>query len=134
MSIRYLLDTTIVIAALRRHGLELRDRLASESTRISTSSITAMELEYGVAKSSDPARNRAATERVLALVEVLPFDRRAAEHAGEIRAELAQHGTPIGAYDVLIAGAARSSGLILVTNNTREFERVPGLRVEDWTG
>lgn len=133
MSIRYLLDTNIVIFALRRGAPELRDRLARESARLATSTITAMELEYGAAKSSDAARNRAATSRMLALVEILPFDRRAAEHAGEIRADLARQGTPIGGYDVLIAGAARSAGLILVTNNTREFERVPGLQLEDWT-
>jgi len=134
VSIRYLLDTNIIIFALRRGSPTLRDRLAQESARIATSSITAMELEYGVAKSSDPARNRTATDSLLALVDVHPFDRRAAEHAGEIRADLARAGTPIGAYDVLIAGAARSAGLILVTNNTREFERVDGLQLDDWSG
>ena len=64
---------------------------------------------------------------------MLPFDASAAQHAGEIRARLSTAGTPIGGYDVLIAGHARSAGLTVVTNNTREFERVPGLEVVDWT-
>ena len=67
-------------------------------------------------------------------VDVLPYDDRAAGHTGELRAGLARAGTPIGPYDQLIAGLARARGLIVITNNRREFDRVPGLRVEDWTG
>lgn len=67
-----------------------------------------------------------------ARLEVLPFDSAAASHSGQVRSELKKKGTPIGPYDVLIAGHARSLGLVLVTNNTREFNRVDGLRIEDW--
>ena len=69
-----------------------------------------------------------------ARLEVLPFEERAAAHYGEIRADLERAGTPIGPYDLMIAGHARSQGLTLVTNNTREFERVGGLRTENWAG
>ena len=69
----------------------------------------------------------------MARLEILPYDTLAASHTGQLRAELARSGTPIGPYDQLIAGHARSRGLIIVTNNRREFDRVPGLRVEDWT-
>lgn len=72
-------------------------------------------------------------EGFAARLEVLPYDAMAASHTGQLRAELARSGTPIGPYDQLIAGHARSRGLIMVTNNRREFDRVPGLRVADWT-
>jgi tRNA(fMet)-specific endonuclease VapC len=75
---------------------------------------------------------RAAVSEFLAFLDVLPFDAAAAEHAGDIRAVLADEGTPIGGYDVLIAGHARSQGMTVVTNNRREFDRIPGLLVEDW--
>jgi tRNA(fMet)-specific endonuclease VapC len=80
-----------------------------------------------------PERNLSVVEGFAARREVLAFDQMAAIHTGQLRAELARSGTPIGPYDQLIAGHARSRGLILVTNNRREFDRVPGLRVEDWT-
>lgn len=129
--LRYLLDTNIVISALRRDP-RLRTRLNDSAGRLAVSSVTVMELEYGIQRSADPARNRVATDSILALLAVLPLGQEAAVHGGEIRGELAKIGTPIGAYDVLIAGHARSAGLALVTNNTREFHRVPGLQVEDW--
>lgn len=99
---------------------------------MAVSTITVAELAYGVERSSRPDQNRGAVEEFLALLEVMPLDASAAEHAGRIRAELAITGTPIGAYDALIAGQARSRGLVVVTNNTREFARVPGLLLEDW--
>mgnify|MGYP000076639617 CR=1 FL=1 len=133
MSARVLLDTNILIFALRNRTPGLRDRMRAQVGRMAVSAISAAELAYGVERSSDPVRNRRATEELLALTTPLAFDERAAEHAGEIRATLASAGTPIGAYDVLIAGHARSAGLTLVTNNVREFARVPGLLVEDWT-
>jgi tRNA(fMet)-specific endonuclease VapC len=74
------------------------------------------------------------TEGFSACLEVLAYDFDAAVHSGQLRAELARGGTPIGPYDQMIAGHARSLGLVLVTNNVREFERVPGLRIEDWAG
>ena len=91
-----------------------------------------MELIYGAEKSSNPERNLADIEGFAARLEVLKYDQDASIHTGQLRAELARAGTPIGPYDHMIAGHARSQGLILVTNNRREFDRVPGLRVEDW--
>lgn len=133
MSARYLLDTNILIFALRSRTIELRDRLREREGRLAVSTISVAELEHGVVRSSDAARNRRAVSQLLAITRVLPFDGAAAEHAGDIRAVLADAGTPIGAYDVLIAGHARSQGLAVVTNNRREFDRVPGLLVEDWS-
>ncbi|BDZ65503.1 type II toxin-antitoxin system VapC family toxin [Agromyces mangrovi Wang et al. 2018] len=133
MSARVLLDTNILIFALRNRTPGLRERMRAQAGRMAVSSISVAELAYGVERSSDPARNRRATEELLALTTRLALEERAAEHAGEIRAALAAAGTPIGAYDVLLAGHARSAGLTLVTNNVREFARVPGLLVEDWT-
>lgn len=133
MTARYLLDTNIVIFALRRADGPLRARLRAESDRLAVSAITVSELAYGIQKSADPTANRRAVEQFLALARILPFDGPAADHAGEIRAHLAAEGTPIGGYDVLIAGHARSAGLAVVTNNRREFDRVPGLEVIDWT-
>ena len=92
-----------------------------------------MELLYGAHKSQSVRRNLDAVEGLLARLDVLDFDVSAAEHAGEIRATLARSGMPIGPYDIMIAGHARSRGLTLVTYNTSEFERVSGLRLENWT-
>jgi tRNA(fMet)-specific endonuclease VapC len=88
---------------------------------------------HGVEKSSSPERNRRVVEDFVSRLEVLSYDETAAAHYGEIRADLERKGTVIGVNDLHIAGHARSQGLILVTNNTREFERVEGLRVIDWT-
>lgn len=116
----------------RRSPGSLRDHLRAESDRLAISTITVSELANGAEKSADANANRRAVGHFLALARVLPFDASAAQHAGEIRARLAAE-TPIGGYDVLIAGHARSAGLTVVTNNSREFERVPGLEVVDWT-
>ena len=130
---RFLLDTNIVVFALRRGSPTLRERLREERDRLAVSTITVSELAYGSERSSDPAANRLAVSQFLSLVAVLPFDDAAAQHAGELRAQLAASGTPIGGYDVLIAGHARSAGLAVVTNNAREFDRVPGIEVRDWS-
>jgi tRNA(fMet)-specific endonuclease VapC len=90
------------------------------------------ELQYGAAKSLRPTENRQQVEAFPERLEVLDFDAGKALHAGEIRAEFERAGNTMGAYDLLIAGHARSRGLIVVTNNTREFERVDGLRLENW--
>lgn len=95
-------------------------------------SIVAAELTYGVAKSQS-ARNRAALEMFLAPMDILPFDEKAIWVYGELRAELERLGQPIGASDTMIAAHALSRDAILVTNNTREFSRVAGLRLENWT-
>ena len=91
------------------------------------------ELEYGAAKSSRPEQNRQALSLFLTPLEILPYDDRAAVHYGEIRSQLEKKGKVIGAMDMLIAAHARSLGLTLVTNNTREFKRIPHLEVENWT-
>ena len=92
-----------------------------------------MELVYGAERSAVPEKNLAVVEGFLTRLEVLDFDQAASEQAAQVRAELAKQGMPIGPYDALIAGHARSLGLTVVTNNMREFERVAGLRVVDWT-
>ena len=132
MTVRYLLDTNIVIFALRSRAETLRSRFTAAQRLMAVSTVTVAELAYGSERSSRPEQNRNAVEEFLALLEVVPLDAAAAEHSGRIRAELAATGTPIGAYDALIAGQARSQGLVVVTNNTREFARVAGLLVEDW--
>jgi tRNA(fMet)-specific endonuclease VapC len=96
------------------------------------STVTLMELIYGAEKSQAPERNLTEIAGFSARLEVLENGSEAAKHTGQLRAELAKIGKPIGPYDQMIAGHARSLGLIIVTNNLREFERVPGLRVVDW--
>ena len=96
--------------------------------------IVLFELRYGIARSARPQENAAILAAFLTLdVSPWPFELEDAEEAGDIRAELERAGTPIGPYDVLIAAQARRRGALLVTANTGEFTRVPGLRIEDWT-
>lgn len=129
---RFLLDTNIVIRVLRGDDDQLRHPLSEHADQLAVSTITFAELHYGVGRSAEPGRNRRAVAEFLAFLDVLPFDTEAAEHAGDIRAVLSARGMPIGGYDVLIAGHARSQGMTVVTNNRREFDRVPGLLVADW--
>jgi len=88
---------------------------------------------FGAEHSQQVERNLADIEALATRLEVLPFDNKAAYHFGQIRATLYRTGRPIGPYDMMIAGHARASGLILITNNVKEFERVPGLLLEDWS-
>lgn len=132
MSTLYLLDTNVLVALLRGNGSAARPRLREAEGRVAVSTVSEMELEYGIERSDDSPRNRQAVDELLSLVDVLPFDGLAAMHAGRVRARLAARGTPIGPYDALLAGHARSLGLVMVTNNVRELSRVPGLEVEDW--
>lgn len=131
--LKYMLDTNIVIFTIKNKPAHMREIFNRLQDRLCISSITLMELIYGAEKSANPEKNLAVVEGFVARVEVLNYDSLAAEHTGQIRAEQAKEGKPIGAYDQMIAGHARSRGLIVVTNNTREFERVSGLRIEDWT-
>lgn len=128
---RYLLDSNAVIAALNDADGPLSRRLRSQQPReVGISAVVMHELYFGAFRSQ---RREANLDRVDALrFEVLPLDVEDARHAGEIRALLADQGTPIGAYDVLIAGQARARNLVLVTRNLREFDRVPGLVTENW--
>ncbi|GAA4842953.1 tRNA(fMet)-specific endonuclease VapC [Luteimicrobium xylanilyticum] len=128
----FVLDTDVVIDVLRSRSPLMLERFSEHGDALTVSAVTVAELHFGAARSSAPSSNRAAVEEFLAFLEVLPFDAAAAAHAGEIRGALTAAGTPIGGYDVLIAGHARSVAAVLVTGNVREFSRVDGLRVVDW--
>jgi tRNA(fMet)-specific endonuclease VapC len=128
----YLLDTDICIHALKKRNAALLDAFTAHDGRMAVSDVTLYELYYGAERYDDPAARIAILESFAARLEILPFDTRAALHAGNIRATLEHQGQMIGAYDLMIAAIARSQGLVLVTGNVREFERVEGLRVERW--
>lgn len=129
----YMLDTNICIYAMKKKPEKVLQRFREEmDSGICISSITLAELEYGMKHSSDPVKNEQALIRFLAPLSILPFGVAAASEYGEIRAYLQGRGTPIGPLDMLIAGHARAENLILVTNNVREFERVPELEIENW--
>ena len=130
--LRYLLDTNFCIRVLRDRPPGMRERFNTEADSLCISTIVLTELLYGAAKSARPEHNRQQVEHFAARLEVLPFDQEAADHAADIRAILEREGRMIGGYDVLIAGHARSRGMIVVTHNMREFTRVDGLRCEDW--
>jgi tRNA(fMet)-specific endonuclease VapC len=130
---KYLLDTNICIYLIKHHPPAVRkhfERLAPGDVGIS--SITLAELEYGVQKSRFPEKNHGALTQFVLPLEVLAFDAEAALAYGQVRADLETRGVPIGALDLLIAAQALALGVVLVTNNTREFRRVRGLRVENW--
>ena len=128
---RYLLDTNAVIALLNNATSKTARRLRQEQPAdVAISAIVMHELFYGAFNSRRTVQNTALIDALQ--FSVLDFDKEDARQAGMIRAVLAAKGTPIGAYDVLIAGQALERNLILVTHNSREFGRVPGLRVEDW--
>lgn len=129
--LRYLLDTNLCIRVLRDRPQSVRDRFNAEADGLCISTVVT-ESYHGAAKSARPVENRAEVERFANRLALLPFDEAAAAHAGDIRAALEAEGRTIGGYDVLIAGHARSRGLIVVTGNLREFARVDGLRCEDW--
>jgi tRNA(fMet)-specific endonuclease VapC len=128
---RFLLDANAVIGLLNNADSTLGRRVRQEKIdEVATSAIVAHELYYGAYKSRRAAHNVALVDALR--FQVIEFDREDARQAGEIRALLASRGTLIGGYDVLIAGQAVARSLILVTHNLREFNRVPGLRLEDW--
>ena len=130
--LRNMLDTNLCIRLLRDRPQGLRPRFNAEADTLCISTITLTELLHGAAKSARPIENRRQVEGLAARLAVLAFDEDAAAHAGEIRADLERRGQVIGAYDVLIAGHARSRGLVVITGNLAEFQRVDGLRAEDW--
>ena len=130
---RFMLDTNICIFTVKNRPQQVRDAFNCSHDQFCISSVSLMELICGAEKSASPEKNLSVVEGFAARLEVLPYDELAASHTGQLRAELARSGTPIGPYDQLIAGHARSRGLVMVTNNRREFDRLPGLRVEDWT-
>ncbi|SHO53782.1 type II toxin-antitoxin system tRNA(fMet)-specific endonuclease VapC [Desulfopila aestuarii] len=129
--LKYMLDTNIVIYVLKRRPIEVLDTFNDHAEQMCISSITLAELLHGVEKSSMVSHNLRKVEDFVSRLEVLFYDDNAAAHYGQIRADLEKK-TPIGVNDLHIAGHARSKSLILVTNNVREFERVEGIRLENW--
>ena len=117
---------------MKNYPQKLREKFNSLAEQLCISSITLGELHYGAEKSARRTDNLTAIEQFVARLEVLPFDAKAAAHYGQLRAELERKRTPCGPHDMQIGGHARSEGLIVVTNNLREFTRMPGLRVENW--
>jgi len=127
-----MLDTNIVIYTIKNRPAQLRDIFKKHEGQMCISSVSLGELIFGAERSSQTERNLADINGMVARLEVAAFEEHAAEHFGQLRAELYDIGRPIGPYDMMIAGHARSMGLILVSNNMIEFERVPGLRLENW--
>ncbi len=130
--LKYMLDTNIVIYTIKNKPYKIRKAFESHYEQMCISSVTLMELHFGAEKSANPERNLRDIEGFTARLDVLPYEENAAAHTGQIRAVLSKVEKPIGPYDQMIAGHARSLGLILVTNNVKEFKRVNGLRVENW--
>jgi tRNA(fMet)-specific endonuclease VapC len=128
-----MLDTNICIYLIKRKPMHVVDKLRTlDPGEVAVSSITVAELQYGVFKSDQPDRNREALAEFLLPLEVLPFDENASCHYGDIRNTLEKMGNVIGSMDLLIAAHARSLSLTLITNNLLEFQRVPGLRTDNW--
>ena len=127
-----MIDTNIAIYTLKNRPDKVRVTFKKHSGEMCVSSISLGELIFGAEKSAQVERNLAVIEGFAARLNIEPFDARAAMHFGQLRAELSRSGRRIGPYDMLIASHARSMGLILVSNNLREFNRVPGLRIENW--
>lgn len=132
MATRYLLDSDICIHAVKQRASRLMRRLDANTGRCALSVITYGELCFGRARSARPAETAGNLAALLETVQVLPLPAAAADRYGTLRAQLEQAGRPIGGNDLWIAAHALSAELILVTNNEREFTRVPGLRVENW--
>ena len=129
-----MLDTNICIYLIKRKPIQVVERLKGyEAGDVAVSSISVAELQYGVCKSNRPDQNRVALTEFLLPLEVVAFDESAASHYGDIRDHLEKRGNIIGSMDLLIAAHARSLSLTLITNNLREFQRVPGLRADNWT-
>lgn len=130
--LRYLLDTNIVIYVINQRPPEARVLFNRHAGRMAISAVTLAELLHGAEKSSRPDVNLTVVEDFCSRLEVLAYGAKAAAHYGAIRAALERAGQPIGVNDLHIAAHTRSEGLTLVTNNLREFERVPALQVENW--
>jgi tRNA(fMet)-specific endonuclease VapC len=128
----YMLDTNICIYVMKTYPPALLDKFNAVAEQLCISSITLGELHYGAEKSARRVENLTAIAHFVARLEVLPFGEKAAAHYGQLRAELERAGTPCGPHDMQIGGHARCEGLIVVTNNMREFARMPGVRAENW--
>lgn len=130
--LKYMLDTNIAIYVIKRRPIAALEKFNKHASQMCVSSITVAELIHGAEKSQNSQQAFAVVEDFLSRLSVLDYDYSAAGHYGDIRANLERKGTPIGVNDLHIAGHARSAGLILVSNNLREFERVEGLRLDNW--
>ena len=130
---RYMLDTNICIYAIKHKPEKVFQKLQEvEPEDVCVSSVTYTELVHGVEKSVAVEKNRLALSMLLANIEILDFDVDVADCYGKIRADLEKKGTPIGPLDMMIAGHAQSLGYTVVTNNVKEFSRVPDLKIENW--
>ena len=132
--IKYMLDTNIVIYIIKRKPVEVLGTFNKHAGQLCISTITMAELHHGAEKSDRVEQNLMVIEDFISRLEVLDYQSSASAHYGSVGAELERAGNTIGVNDLHIAGHARSEGLILVTNNEREFKRVPGLRIENWVG
>jgi tRNA(fMet)-specific endonuclease VapC len=130
--LKYLLDTNIVIYVIKQRPIAVLATFNLHHGRMAISSITLGELAHGAEKSSFPAKNLSIVEDFCSRLQTLTYGEQAAYHYGSIRASLEKAGQPIGVNDIHIAAHARSQGLVLISNNLREFERVPGLLMENW--
>lgn len=130
--LKYLLDTNIVIYVIKRRPLEVLAMFNQHAGRMAMSVVTLAELYHGAEKSERVAQNLCVIEDFTSRLEVLPYTAAAAQHYGSIRSSLEKAGQSIGVNDLHIAAHARSQGLVVVTNNLSEFERVPGLLAENW--
>lgn len=129
----YMLDTNICIYAIKNKPEQVLKRLKSNLEKgICISVITLAELEFGIEKSSRPEEGTAALMQFLSIIDVLPFTDLSAAEYGKLCAYLQRKGTPIGTMDMLIAAHSKAENTVLVTNNVREFERVPDLKIENW--
>ncbi len=130
--LKYMLDTNIAIYVIKRRPIDALDAFNRHAGQLCISSVTLAELMHGVEKSARPDHNLRQVEDFVSRLVVLEYGNKAAAHYGDIWAALERKGTPIGVNDLHIAGHSRSEGLTLVTNNLNEFERVEGLRLENW--
>jgi tRNA(fMet)-specific endonuclease VapC len=130
--LKFMLDTNIVIYVIKRRPIEILEIFNLHVGQMCISSITLAELIHGVEKSTRPEHNLRQVEDFVSRLDVLKYEIKAASHYGEISANLESKGTVIGVNDIHIAGHARSEGLTLITNNTKEFNRVEALRIDNW--
>jgi tRNA(fMet)-specific endonuclease VapC len=130
--LKYLLDTNIIIYVLKRRPAEVLKIFNTNASRMAISSITLSELIYGAEKSPNVSKNLEVIEEFISHLDILPYDAKASQHYGQIKATLERKGEIVGENDIHIAAHAISQGLTLVTNNLREFKRVANLALENW--
>jgi len=130
--LKYMLDTNIAIYTIKNRPADVREAFNAHDGQMCISAVTLMELIYSAEASAAVERNLKVIEGFAARLEVLHYDNDAAAHTGQLRAELKKAGRPIGPYDEMIAGHARAKGLVVVTNNMKQFENVPGIRLANW--